>query len=141
LLLSICAAGYAVGIIGFVAAGHFTHFALTDGRWWRFPCIAIASLPLFYFDEITIRTATWWKALCTGALTRALLGVAILMGVLTLNRKDGFLVLVIHLIVFFWIGLWILTGMVRRSTRDPTAAAIFASLVQGWMFAAWFITV
>jgi hypothetical protein len=139
-ILSIVAASYAIGIIGFLAAGQFTHFALSDGRWWRFPFIALASFPLFYFDEIAVRPRGRWKALLTGSLTRVLLGIAILMGVLTLNREAGFLILVIHVITFFWIGLWILAGIVRRNTEGPLAAAIFASLVQGWMFAAWFIT-
>jgi pimeloyl-ACP methyl ester carboxylesterase len=139
-ILSIVAASYAIGIIGFLAADQFTHFALADGRWWRFPFIALASFPLFYFDEIAVRPGGMWKALLTGSLTRVLLAIAILMGVLTLNREAGFLVLVIHVITFFWIALWVLAGIVRRNTEGPFAAAIFASLVQGWMFAAWFIT-
>jgi hypothetical protein len=50
-------------------------------------------------------------------------------------------VLITPLVVAFWIALWFATGVVHRHTRSPLAAAIFAALVQGWGFAAWFVTI
>ena len=38
-------------------------------------------------------------------------------------------------------GLWFATGIVHRHTQSPYAAALFAALVQGWAFAAWFVTI
>jgi pimeloyl-ACP methyl ester carboxylesterase len=133
------AAAYTIGIVGFVASGHLLHFALSSGRWWRFMAISIASLPLFLFDEFFVRAGPGWRTAITGILTRALIGSAVLTGALTLNRESAFLVIVTHLLVLFWIALWFLTGLVRRHTRDPWAASLFACLVQGWIFAAWFI--
>ncbi len=132
---SLIASVYAIGVVGFFAAGAFSRFALSDGRWWRFPVIALAFLPFFYFDEIHTR-----ESFITGALTRGVLGSALVMGVLTFNRTAGFLVLMIHLFIVFWIGLWSLAGVVRRRTGSPAAAALFSALVQAWLFAAWFIT-
>jgi len=140
ILICLLATTYTIAIIGYLAGGHLMHFALNDGRWWRFPAIAAASFPLFYFDELCMH-ALDWKSTVTGVLSRALIGIAVLAGILTLNRRDGFFVLIVHLIVLFWIGLWFMTGVVRRHTHDPLAAALFAALVQGWMFAAWFVTV
>ena len=134
-LLATLAAGYAIGVVGFFAAGVFTRFSLSDGRWWRFSFIALASFPFFYFDELQTR-----RSFVTAALARGVLGCAMAMGVLTFERSAAFLVIVTHLMILFWIGLWMLTGVVRRRTGDPLAAAIFASLIQGWLFAAWFIT-
>jgi hypothetical protein len=138
---SIFAVAYAIGVIGFVASAHLMHFALGYGRWWRFPCIAAAGFPLFYFDEVALRTDTGPKASLLAIFTRILIGAAILMGVLTLERANGLLVIITHLIVLFWAGLWFLTGFVRRYVKDPVAAAVFASLVQGWLFAAWFVII
>jgi hypothetical protein len=64
-----------------------------------------------------------------------------LTGVLTFDRESAFLVLIVPLIVTFWIALWFATGVVHRRTQNPLAAAIFASIVQGWAFAAWFVTI
>jgi hypothetical protein len=61
--------------------------------------------------------------------------------VLVLNRDHAFLVLIIHLVVLFWIGLWLATELVRRHTQDAYAAALFAAVIQGWVFAALFVTV
>jgi pimeloyl-ACP methyl ester carboxylesterase len=134
------AAAYFILVVCLFAGSHFMNFSLTGGRWWRFPLIALASFPLFLYDETALKTASFTKTLITGLLTRGLLGASILMGVLTLNRDDAFLVLIIHLMVLFWVVLWLLTHFVRSRTGSPLAAAIFASLVQGWIFAAWFVT-
>jgi hypothetical protein len=74
-------------------------------------------------------------------LTRALIGAAIVSGVLILNADHAFLVLIIHLVVLFWIGLWIATELVHRQTQNAYAAALFAALIQGWVFAAVFVIV
>jgi hypothetical protein len=55
------------------------------------------------------------------------------------NRQAAFLLLLTHLIILFWIFLWFAAGLVRRRT-DPFAAALFAAILQGWLFAALFIT-
>jgi uncharacterized membrane-anchored protein YitT (DUF2179 family) len=59
--------------------------------------------------------------------------------VLIVNRQSAFLVLLGHLVVLFWIALWFVTWAVRKRT-DPVTAAVFASIVQGWGFAAIFVT-
>ena len=74
-------------------------------------------------------------------LTRGILLALILTGVLTLNRESDFLVLIVPLIAIFWIGLWFAAGIVHRYTQSPIAAALFAATVQGWAFAAWFVTI
>jgi len=118
------------------------HFALSNGRWWRFPFIAAAGLPLLWFDELTVRRIhPQWKAIAVTVVTRALLWAFLMTGVLLLNRADAFLVLIAHLIVLFWILLWFAAGIVYRHTQDPLATAIFAAIVQGWAFAAWFVTI
>jgi hypothetical protein len=123
-----------------IAGSHVFHINLSDGRWWRFPFIAAASLPLFLADEFFLRpAAARWKRAALGILTRVLLGALVLTGVLLLNRDAAFLALVVHVVVSFWTALWFVTEAVRRNTQDPLAAAIFASLVQGWAFAAAFI--
>jgi pimeloyl-ACP methyl ester carboxylesterase len=126
--------------IGLIAAAPILHMSLSDGRWWRFPFIAAASLPLFLFDETTIRRIHPLRLSNTMAvITRAVLWAGLITGVLLLNRDVAFLVLIAHLMVFFWIALWFGAYVVHRHTQDPFAAALFAALVQGWCFAAWFI--
>jgi len=134
-LISILAAGYVIVVVGLLAGSRFINFSLSDGRWLRFPIIALAGFPLFLFDQTKLK-----RSVMTGVLSRALIGASILTGALILNREAGFLVVIMHLVVLFWIALWFMTEVVRRHTGDPTAAAVFASLVQGWMFAAWFVT-
>ena len=74
-------------------------------------------------------------------LSRVLIGAFILIGILVLNRHHAFLVLIAHLMVLFWIALWFGADVIHRHTEDPFAAALFAALVQGWAFAAWFVTI
>jgi hypothetical protein len=136
------AAAAATFIIGLalVAAAPIMHMSLSAGRWWRFPFIAAASLPLFLFDETTLRRIPPpWAASGMAVLTRAILWAGLITGVLLLNRDAAFLVLIAHLMVFFWIALWFGAYVVHRHTQDPFAAALFAALVQGWCFAAWFV--
>jgi pimeloyl-ACP methyl ester carboxylesterase len=142
MLKAIGAAVFVIVVLGFGAGSHILHFALSDGRWWRFPCIAAASLPLLTFDELTIRRIeTRWKSIVVAIITRGVLWSFLVTGVLLLNRDKAFLVLIAHFIVLFWILLWFASGIVHRHTQDPLAAAVFAAIVQGWVFAAWFVTI
>ena len=45
------------------------------------------------------------------------------------------------MMLMFWITLWFAAEIVSRRIQNPLASALFAALVQGWMFAAWFVTV
>jgi pimeloyl-ACP methyl ester carboxylesterase len=141
LLKAALAAAYVVGVVGLMGIGNFTHVALTGGRWWRFPAIALVSFPFFWFDQISLHSANIWRSALNAVLSRALLGASIVTGVLTLNRDAGFIVLIVHFIVIFWVMLWALSEIVRRHTADPLAAACFAALVQGWLFAAWLVVI
>ena len=82
-----------------------------------------------------------WKSEAVALLTRALMLALILTGVLILNRESDFLVLIVPVITTFWIALWFGAGVVHRYTQSPIAAALFAAIVQGWAFAAWFVTI
>ncbi len=140
--IAVAAAVYVILIIGLLTGSHLIHMTVSDGRWWRCPVIAAATFPLFLFDEIATRhVGNGWEHAALGILTRALLAASTATGVLILNRHDSFLVLILGLIVLFWIALWLCTELVSRRVQNPIAAALFAALVQGWMFAAWFVTV
>ena len=141
-LKAIGAAAFVIVVPGMLAGSHLTHMTLSDGRWWRFPIIAAASFPLFLFDEIAVRHAgRGWQNAGTAIITRALLIAWTATGVLIFNRGSAFLVLLLGLILLFWVALWFFTGIVHRHTQNPAVTALFAALVQGWMFAAWFVTV
>ena len=136
------AAAYVIVVLGLLTGSHLIHMTLSDGRWWRFIVIAAASFPLFLFDEIAVRRAgNGWRNVAMGVATRALLVAWIATGILIFNRESAFLLLLLGLILLFWIGLWFFTALVRRNVQNPAAAALFAALVQGWMFAAWFVTI
>jgi hypothetical protein len=142
MVAAIMAAAFVIAVPGFVVFSRVMHMSLSDGRWWRFPCIALAGLPLFISDEWTIRRIhPRWKSDAVALLTRGLFLAFLLTGVLTFDRESAFIVLIVPLIVIFWIALWFATGVVHRHTQSPFAAALFASIVQGWAFAAWFVTI
>jgi pimeloyl-ACP methyl ester carboxylesterase len=142
LIVVVAAAAYVIVTFALLVGSHFMHMTLSDGRWWRFPVIAAAGFPLLLFDQAILgRIPGPWKRRATAVLTRILLGAFLVMGVLLLNRQASFLVLIAHLMVLFWIALWFLTEVVARRVRNPLSAAVFGALVQGWMFAAWLITV
>jgi hypothetical protein len=139
---AVAAAAFVIVVIGLVVTSHVLHMTLSAGRWWRFPWIVLAGLPLFISDELTLRRVRPYSmSLVVALLTRALFLAFLLTGVLIFNRENAFLVLIAPLIVIFWVGLWFATGIVHRRTQDPLAAAVFAALVQGWAFAAWFVTI
>jgi hypothetical protein len=83
----------------------------------------------------------WWKAAGASALTRVLIAAFVLTGVLTTNRSDAFVGLIIHFIVLFWIALWFAGELVRRNIQNPAATGIFMAVVQAWVFAAVFVLV
>jgi pimeloyl-ACP methyl ester carboxylesterase len=142
LIRAIGAATFVIVIFGLAIGSRLMHMTLTDGRWWRFIVIVLTGLPLFVYDELIIRRLVpHWHALATALVTRGLFLAFLLTGVLTFNREKAFLVLIVPLIVCFWIGLWFATGVVHRNTREPLSAALFAAIVQGWAFAAWFVTI
>jgi pimeloyl-ACP methyl ester carboxylesterase len=135
-------AAYVIIVLGLLAGSHLTHMTLSDGRWWRFVVIAAASFPLFLFDELAIRdVARPWRNAILGITTRALLIAWMATGVLLFSRESAFLVLLLGLLLLFWVALWLFTSLVRRNVQNPAATALFAALVQGWMFAAWFVTI
>jgi len=139
--VGIAAAIYTIAIPGLFVASEFTQLTLPDGRWWRFPLIAGLSLPLFLADEVLIRpTSSRWKASLMGIATRIVLAAATVTAALTIHREAAFLLLLIPALLIFWTGLWFVGGLVYRRTSDPLATAIFLSLVQGWVFAAIFVT-
>jgi pimeloyl-ACP methyl ester carboxylesterase len=136
------AAAYVIITFGLLVGSHLIHMTLSDGRWWRFMVIAAASFPLFLFDEIAVRQpGKGWQNAAVAIVSRGLLSAWMATGVLMFNRESAFLVLLLGLMILFWVTLWFFTGLVRRNVQNPAAAALFAALVQGWMFAAWFVTV
>jgi pimeloyl-ACP methyl ester carboxylesterase len=138
----LAAAAYAIVFLGLIAGSHLIHMTLSDGRWWRFLVIAAASFPLFLFDEsVTRAVGNRWQNAGIGIVTRILIAACIATGVLLFNRESAFIVLLMAVLPFFWIALWFATGLVARHVQNPIAAALFAALVQGWMFAAWFVIV
>jgi pimeloyl-ACP methyl ester carboxylesterase len=141
LFIGVAAAAYLIGIGGGFGGGELFHFTLSEGRPWRFVAIFALSFPLFLADEILLRPLRpAWKATGVAILTRIALGAVAVSAVLIVNRQSAFLVLLGHLVVLFWIALWFATWAVRKRT-DPVTAACFAALVQGWGFAAIFVTV
>ena len=142
LLKAAAAAAFVIVVFGLIGGSHVLHVTLSNRRWWRLPWIAIAGFPLLISDELMIRTIyPRWKSIGVAIITRGLLWAFLVSGVLLLNRNDAFLVLIAHLMVLFWMLLWFATGVVHRHTQDPFAAALFAALVEGWAFAAWFVTI
>jgi hypothetical protein len=139
LCVSLFAAACVIAFARFVGS-ELVHLTLTAGAWWRFFLISAAVFPLSLADELLLRPIRpWWKAAGIAALTRILIGAFVITAVLTLNRADAFLVLVVHFIVLLWIGLWLAGELMRRQTQDPLATGVFAALIQGWIFAAIFV--
>jgi hypothetical protein len=139
---ALAAAAYVIMFLGLIAGSHLIHMTLPDGRWWRFIVIAAASFPLFLFDEsVTRAVGNRRQTAAIGIVTRLLIAAGIATGALLFNRESAFIVLLMALFPFFWIALWFATGLVAMHVQNPIAAALFAALVQGWMFAAWFVIV
>jgi hypothetical protein len=131
-----------IAVPGMLVASQATHIALSDGRWWRFLCIALAGLPFFMADELIIRRIhPTWKSHAVALMTKVLLVTFILTGSLMFNPDKAFLLLIVPLILVFWVGLWFAAGVIHRYTQNAFSAALFAAIIQGWMFAAWFVLV
>jgi len=142
ILRGLAAAAYVIIVMGLLAGSHLIHMTLPDGRWWRFFVIAAASFPLFLFDEAATRhVGSAWQNVGIAFVTRGLITASLATGVLLFNRESAFIVLVLPLLFLFWMMLWFVTGFVARNAQNPAGAALFAALVQGWMFAAWFVIV
>jgi len=73
-----------------------------------------------------------------GVVTRVMLAAILVTGGLTLNRDAAFLLLLMPAVTLFWLVLWFLGATVRRRT-DAFSTALFAALIQGWVFAALFV--
>ena len=132
---------YVIVVLGLITGSHLIHMTLSDGRWWRFPVIAAASFPLFLFDETALRPAgSNWQSTGLFIITRGLLSAWIATGVLLFNHESTFVALLSGFTFGFWTALWFVATLVRRNVQSPAATALFSALVQGWMFAAWFVT-
>ncbi len=140
--IGLLSAAYAIGVFAVGVGSHLIHLMPSGGQWLRFPVFVVVSMPLFMFDELHLRSIRSGplRAL-TFVTTRIILWSAVVTGVLLLNPESSFLVLITHLVVLFWLVLWWMSGFVRRATADPVATAMFASLVQGWAFAALFVRI
>lgn len=139
-LVALAAAAYVIVIPGLFVGSEFTHLMLTADRSWRFALIAILGLPLFIADEILLRPIRpQWKAALSLLLTRAILGSTVITAALLWNREAVFLLMIMHLLVAFWIVLWVAGGFLYRRTTHPFTVAFFMSLVQAWVFAALFV--
>jgi pimeloyl-ACP methyl ester carboxylesterase len=139
---ALAAAAYVIVFLGLISGSHLIHMTLPDGRWWRFIVIAAASFPLFLFDESATRAVgNRRQTAAIGIVTRLLIAAGIATGALLFNRESAFIVVLMALFPFFWIALWFATERVAMHVQNPIAAALFAALVQGWMFAAWFVIV
>jgi len=137
--VAIAAMVFLMGVT-YVAASELADVTLSGTRWWRFPVITLMGFPLFLADETLLRTGRSRLAAASLALTtRVLLGAIAVTAGLTVHRDSAFLLLLMHAVVLFWSVLWFLTGAVRRRT-DAVSAALFAALVQGWVFSALFVT-
>jgi hypothetical protein len=108
---------------------------------WRFGAITALSLPLFLADEVLLRPIKpIWKRVFAALLTRALFGEIVTAAAFSWSRDSRFLYLMMDSVVLFWIGLWFAGGVIYQRTRDPLSSAAFMALVQGWLFAALFVT-
>jgi hypothetical protein len=102
----------------------------------HYPCV----LPLSLADEVLLRPLRpWWKAAGAVLISRVLIAAFVVTGVLTMNRNDAFLILIIHFIVLLWLALWFAGEFLRRKTQDALGTAMFIAVVQAWIFAALFV--
>ena len=139
ILVSLLAAASVIAGVVFIGS-ELIHLTLSGGRWWLFPAIALAVFPLALADEVLLRPLRpWWKAAGMLVISRLLIAAFVVTGVLTINRSDAFMILIIHFIVLLWIALWFAGEFLRRNTQDPLGTAVFIALLQAWIFAAVFV--
>ena len=140
--IGLLAASYVIGVLLITIAGRFVHLVPSGVQWLWFPILTITGLPVFMYEENTLRTIpSAWKRWGMVLLTRSVLWASLVTGVLLFNTEASFLVLIMHFIVVFWLGLSWMTGVVFRITEEAGAAALFASLVQAWVFASLFVRI
>jgi len=129
--ISVLSVLFLLGLI-YVVGTELADVTLSGTRWWRFPAITLLGFPLCLADEVMVRPAV-------ALVGRVMVGAIVVTAGLTLHRDAAFLLLLMPAVLGFWIVLWFLTGAVRRRT-DAVAAALFAALIQGWVFSALFVT-
>jgi hypothetical protein len=138
LLVALVATGVVIALLRIVVSEIAT-MTLSAERWWRFPVIAALSLPLFFADEALLRPARWtWRSTALVLVTRVVLGAVVVTGGLILYRESAFLLLMMHGVILLWMLLWLGGHLVRRHT-DAFSAALFAALLQAWVFSALFV--
>ena len=138
LLVSLTTTAAVIALL-YVVGSEVATTTLSGGRWWRFPVIVVLGLPLFLADETVLRSARLMsRAALLVVVTRIVLGAAVVTGGLILYRDAAFLLLMVHAVVVLWIVLWFAGHIVRRHS-DAFAAALFAALVQAWVFSALFV--
>ena len=141
-MIGVAGAAFAILVLTLGVGSYLIHALPSGEQWGRFPILAAASLPLFIADELDLRQiAPAWKRAAVVILTRMILWATLVTGVLFLNTESMFLVMITHLVVLFWFALWWVGGLIRNATGEPVSAAIFSALVQGWVFAALFVTI
>jgi hypothetical protein len=137
-LVSVTATTALSGILALVVS-EVAMMTLSGGRWWRFPVIAAFGFPLFFVEETLFRTARFVsRATLLFVVARVALAAAVVTGGLILYRDAAFLLLMMHAVVLLWVLLWFCGHIVRRHS-DAFAAALFAALVQAWVFSALFV--
>ena len=142
LTISLTAAIYVIGVLLVGVGSHLIHLVPSGVQWLWFPVLTAATFPLFLYDEQSFRRIpSWWRRWGAVIVTRVILWAAVVTGVLLLNTADSFLVLIMHMIVLFWLVLWVVSGFVARATGEPAPTALFAALVHGWALAAIFVRV
>ena len=142
LAVGLAAAAYVIVVFALGIGHRLFHLLPAGEQWFRLPILAAVSFPLFLSDEQSLRGGlSLWRRVGAVILTRFILWASILTGVLLFNESSSFLVLITHFVVVFWLVLWWMAGFVHRATAEPAAAALFAALVQGWVFSALFVTI
>jgi pimeloyl-ACP methyl ester carboxylesterase len=141
LLIGIAAAAYAIAVPGLMVLSKFTQMWLAAPRFLRFGAMTVLTLPFFFADEMLVRPIRpRWKGIIVMLLTRALLAAIIVTAVLEWKHDSGFLYFMMDSIFYFWIGLWFTGWLIDHRTNDALATAAFMAIVQGWVFAALFVT-
>jgi hypothetical protein len=140
-LVATAAVVYVIAVPLRLVISEYMQLHLPAERQLLFAAMTILAVPLFLADEILIRPIRpRWKAVLAMLLTRTLLGAIAFCGALYWGSGALFLGLMMDSVVYFWIGLWFAGGVVHWRTKDPLATAIFMATLQGWLFAALFVT-
>jgi len=130
-LISVLSVLFLLGLI-YVVGTELADVTLSATRWWRFPAITLLCFPLCLADQAMVRPVL-------ALVSRVMVGAIVVTAGLTLHRDAAFLLLLMPAVLGFWIVLWFLTGAVRRRT-DAVSAALFAALIQAWVFSALFVS-